>query len=147
MFVDNILLYLIIRQNSPLFCSSPPCWDIVAVEVVVYVSLYEFLGWKPQILPRPLIFLPSLSPLNYSISYFSSICSLEGHLLWRACDNYIYYHGLYILVKLNNVYPRNLGPFYIVSDYINWVKTSWTDSTCSGFMKKIWFDFLCFILH
>ena len=38
---------------------------------------------------------------------------------------------LYGTLKVHLMYvcPRRLTPFFIVSYYIKWVKTSWTDST------------------
>ena len=33
-----------------------------------------------------------------------------------------------LLSEQNNVRPRSLDPFYIVTYCIKWVKTSWTDS-------------------
>ena len=35
----------------------------------------------------------------------------------------------------HNICPRSLDPFYLVSYYIDWAKTSWTDSTSLIFLE------------
>ena len=42
-----------------------------------------------------------------------------------------------VLEVLSNstVCPRSFGPFYVVSNYMNWVKTSWTYSNISDIAK------------
>ena len=43
--------------------------------------------------------------------------------------------GEYICVKntVQTVGPRNLDPIYIVTYYMKWAKTSWTDSKCQNY--------------
>ena len=38
-------------------------------------------------------------------------------------------HWVYVMYGNGTLSPRSLSPFYIVSYYIKWVKTFWTDST------------------
>ena len=73
-------------------------------------SLFSFVVYTDYSLFRRFVILP--------------VCK------FRCFEFYIYAICRFVLNSA--ICPRSLDPFYIVSFYIKWVKTSWTYTTCQG---------------
>ena len=58
------------------------------------------------------------------MGHYSFLRFLKKNWGGGARDQTLFFSGLKIM---HTVCPRNSDPFYIITYYINWVTTSWTD--------------------
>ena len=69
--------------------------------------------------------------ISFVISEMATVCAVYIHAFFTYHDNTLRLYSYFLYsAKVVTICLRSLEPFYVISYYIKWVKTSWIYCTC-----------------